>query len=1139
LEILADDPDQPVSRLDLLVADERELVLTGWNDTGVDVPGGTLPDLIQAQVARTPDAIALDDNGIQHTYAELNAAANRLARHLTVLGVGPEQIVALVLPRSGHMTTAQLAVLKTGAAYLPIDPDYPADRITHMLTDACPTRVLTLSGLTGRVTTGDSNVLVLDTAQTVAELAEYPAHDLSDGDRTMVLRPEHPAYLIYTSGSTGKPKGVAVTHTGIPSFARMEAERFQVSTGHRVLQFASPSFDASVLELCMAFTTGATLVIPPPGPLADETLADVLTGLRITHTLIPPAALATIPQRAYPDLHTLIIGGDASTPDLVNTWAPKVRLVNAYGPTESTVAATVTTALPPGTGQPPIGTPIANTRTYILDSALRPVPPGTAGELYIAGPGLARGYLNRPSLTAERFTADPFGAPGERMYRTGDAALWARDGQIHYLGRTDQQVKLRGYRIELDEINTTLTTHPHITQAVTLIREDQPGIKRLVSYLVPDGDHAPDVSELRAHLATTLPEYMIPAAFVTLTTLPLTPNSKLDRKALPAPEYTTTPGREPRTPQEKLLADLFAETLGLPTINIDDSFFQLGGDSIVSIQLVSRARKAGLVFTPREVFEHRTVAALAAVATSAEAAVVEDPDAGLGDVRLTPIMHWLRELGTPVDQFAQVALVLVPAALGEDRLTSALQAVLDHHDALRARLVRGDGDAWSLEVPERGSVRAADCVERVVVKGLDESALRDTMSAHARAAHAALAPESGAMVRAVWFDAGPDTPGKLLLVVHHLVVDGVSWRILLPDLATAWEAGATGQQAALEPVGTSFRTWARELDALALREERVAELALWTRTLDVADPPLAHRALDPARDTTGTARTLTLTLDEEATQALLTSVPAAFHAGINDVLLTGLALAVGQWRRTRGSDAAGSLLVDLEGHGREDVLPGIDLSRTVGWFTSAHPLRLDLGALDIAQALSGGPAAGEALKQVKEQLRAVPDHGLGYGLLRYLNPETRERLAGLAKPQIGFNYLGRFPGAADTDALWMAVPTGDLDTGDPGMALTHGLTLNALTQDHPEGPRLAATWTWAAGLFPEAEVRELAEAWFRALRALVTHSADPEAGGYTPSDLLVSLSQDQIDLLMHDEDEDEDAEFDEFDESMDDWGTPE
>ncbi|UYQ64836.1 non-ribosomal peptide synthetase [Streptomyces peucetius] len=587
LDVVAADPDVRVGAVDVLGAVERERVLGEWAGVKCALEPVTFHGLFEAAVDRCPDAPAVvGADGSVLSYAQVEAWANRLAGWLVGRGVGPEGVVALVLPRSVDIVVAQLAVLKAGAAYLPVDPDYPQERIDYMLQDARP--VLVLRGLPE-----------LDEALP----ATAPEVQVSGSS---------PAYVIYTSGSTGRPKGVVVPHAGLASFAAAEVERFAVDAQSRVLQFASPSFDASVLELVMTFAAGAALVVPLPGPLAGEVLAEVLVSQRVSHALVPPAALASVPAGEYPHFRSLVVGGDATSAELVDRWAPGRRMVNAYGPTESTVAATMSQPLVAGSGVPSIGTPIANTRVYVLDGGLRPVPAGVAGELYIAGAGLARGYLGRPGLTAERFVADPYGPAGTRMYRTGDVARWSLAGELEYLGRADDQVKVRGFRIELGEIETVLGAHEAVAQVAVVVREDQPGIKRLVAYPVPATDGGVDVDALRAHVAASLPDYMVPSAFVVLDALPLTVNGKLDRKALPAPEHDSSAGgRGPRSAQEEVLCGLFAEVLNVDRVGIDDSFFELGGDSITSIQLVSRIRSVlGVKLSNRGIFETPTVAQL-------------------------------------------------------------------------------------------------------------------------------------------------------------------------------------------------------------------------------------------------------------------------------------------------------------------------------------------------------------------------------------------------------------------------------------------------------------------------------------------------------------------------------------------------
>jgi amino acid adenylation domain-containing protein/non-ribosomal peptide synthase protein (TIGR01720 family) len=1063
LSALIAEPERPVGRFDPLSATDRDNVLRAWNDTAHEVASARLPELFEAQVARTPDQPALTSGEHTLTYAELNERANRLAHLLVERGAGPDRFVALSLSRSENLLVAILATLKAGAAYLPADPEYPAERIAFMLDDAKPVLVLTDAVLHDLASTLDSKSTVNPT----------------DDDRHGPLLGAHPAYVIYTSGSTGKPKGVMVPHDAVVNLASWAIAELGPERLSDLLWSTSANFDVSVFEMFAPLLCGGHIDL-----VRDlRVLLDDAGGHQGRLISAVPSALGQVLSETGAAAADVWLCGEALSAQLlrqIRESVPGANIANVYGPTEATVYATVWHADPAFDGTPPIGQPIWNTRTYVLDAALRPVPPGTAGELYLAGDQLARGYLNRPGLTAERFVADPFGPAGTRMYRTGDLVRWKENGDLDYLSRVDHQVKVRGFRIELGEIETVLGHQPEVSTVVVVVREDRAGIRQIVAYLTGAGI---DPDQLRERAAAQLPGYMVPAAFVVLDALPMTPNGKLDRAALPAPEYAgDTSGRSPATPEEHALCELFASVLGLETVGVEDNFFDLGGDSIVSIQLVGRARKAGLVFTTRDVFELKTVAALAEVAGSA-IPETEDLARRIGTAPATPIMHWLRELGGPLGSFHQSMLLSTPPGLTLDRLTATLQTLLDHHDALRLKWT----DESTMEIQSPGAVQAADIVRRVDVTGLDEAEIQAVTECQADTARTRLAPESGVLVQAVWLDAGAE--GRLALLIHHLAVDAVSWQILLPDLVQAW------QEAQLAPVGTSFRTW-------ALRQQEMdvaAQLPYWRAQL-VEEPLLGKRNLDRTQDIAALAERITLELPAERTEPLLRRVPQVFQAGVEDVLLAGLAIAVADWRKRRGTSST-SVTIDREGHGR-----GSDLSHTVGWFTTIHPVRLDVPGW--AEALTGGTAAGDALKAVKEQLRAVPDEGRGYGVLRYL--DAASELAALPAPQIGFNYLGRST-SDGKPASW--APLGGLRGGsDPAMGLAHALEIGVTAED-----RLVVKLTWPEDVFTRDEVQDLAETWFRALEALAAHAERPDAGGATPSDMpLIAVSQDEIDELERD-----------------------
>ncbi|WP_030039859.1 non-ribosomal peptide synthetase, partial [Streptomyces resistomycificus] len=693
LDALAEDPDRPVGRIDLTDGDERALLLDEFGVAPREVPEVSWPAAFEDRVRRAPETVALVCEDRELTYAELNAAANRLARLLVSRGVRAEDIVAVALPRSPELVVCLLAVLKTGAAYLPLDADHPQDRIAYMLADAGARAVVTVRDLAAELP-GEPVVarVLLDDPATAAECA---AQDASDPGLPIPLG--QAAYVIYTSGSTGRPKGVVVTHDGVGSLIATATDRIGVDSDSRVVQFASVGFDVTVWDLIMSLCVGGRIVVvPAERRVAGPALTEYVARHRATHMILPPSLVSALPRDCpLPDGAVLVVGTEAVPSELIARWSGRMRVVVAYGLTEASVNSTLWLADPGRPGPAPIGRPDPNTRAYVLDAALRPVPVGAEGELYVAGRGLARGYLGRPALTSERFVADPFGAPGTRMYRTGDRVRWSTDGNLEFLGRSDGQLKVRGHRIEPGEVESAFMACPGIAQATVLLREDHRSVKRLVAYLVtePDGTDADAaVAAARAQVADILPDFMVPSAVVVLDgPLPLTPNGKLDGRALPAPGWTALSGADaPTSPVERRLADLFAEVLGLPSVGVHDSFFELGGDSIVAIQLVNRARAAGLPITPRDVFRQRTVAALARAADRDAGATTPATGVDLDENALpvSPLQEGFFFHARFDDQATDVYLVQelfeLTGPVDPDLLRRALQTLLDRHPLLRA-----------------------------------------------------------------------------------------------------------------------------------------------------------------------------------------------------------------------------------------------------------------------------------------------------------------------------------------------------------------------------------------------------------------------------------------------------------------------
>ncbi|MGW2230889.1 amino acid adenylation domain-containing protein [Streptomyces formicae] len=1132
LQQVAADPELRLSEIDVLTSAERAQLLGHWNDTTTEERDALAPELFGRQAERAPGAVALVSGGTDEasshgeqalSYAELASDAGRLARHLIGAGVGPERRVAVVGERSVAMIVSLLAVSMAGGVYVPVDAGYPPGRIAYVLGDAAPDVVLCTGATRDAVPAGfTGRIVVMDDPVVAEALARCAGGPVGDAERLAPLRADHAAYVIYTSGSTGAPKGVAVSHGGLRNLVAENVRRYEVGADSSVLQLVSPSFDVSMADIWPTLCAGGRLVLAPARlDVTGEELGGLIRERGVTHAAIPPAFLSQMLAEELPELRVLITGGEAMPAEVRRRWSTGRSMFNQYGVTESTVISTVG-VISDVESAPSIGRPIANTQVYVLDAALRPVPVGVAGELYVAGAGLARGYLRRAGLSAQRFVACPFG-PGERMYRTGDVVRWTGRGELVFAGRADEQIKIHGHRIEPGEVEAALAGCPGVRQAAVLVREDRPGERRLVGYAAADRGAA-DGRTVRAHAAGVLPEYMVPAAVVVLDALPRTANGKVDRAALPVPDFAErAAGRAPRTAAEEILCALFAEMLGLARVGADDSFFELGGDSISSMQLVSRARRMGLVVTPRQVFEEKTPERLAEVAEAVETTAVV-AGSGVGEVPWTPVMRAFGERAA-APGFTQWMTVRAPAGLGLDVLSAGLAAVLDTHDMLRARSVPGEP---KLIVGERGSVDATGLVSRVDATAeagasgteagadpkvglLTDAALDEIAGRAARDAAGSLDPGSGVLVRAVWVDAGPGRTGRIALVVHHLVVDGVSWRILVPDLRAACEAAADGRDPDLDPVGTPFRRWAELLAAEATAASRVAELPDWLVLLGKHQRPLGRHPLDRNVDAAHTLRRRSWVVPAHQAATLVGRTPAAFHCGVDDVLLAALVGAVAHWRPGAGA----GLLVTVEGHGREQ-LGDTDLSRTVGWFTSAHPVRLEVTGADLDAAMAGGRAAGTLVKAVKEQARAVPGDGLGYELLRHLNPETGAVLDTAPAAQIGFNYLGRFAEGAERAGDWqLAGAAGTGGSAGQDMPAMHVLEGIAVVRDTQEGPELTVTLSWPERLLSADDVECVGHTWVRLLGGLAAHTEEPDAGGHTPSDFhLLDLEQDEIDQFQ-------------------------
>ncbi|RPK54200.1 Linear gramicidin synthase subunit D [Streptomyces sp. ADI96-02] len=1087
LDDLADFPDRPLGTLGPDGPAARIEALARWNDTHADRIRPTIMEMFREQARLRPDAVAVVDEHRSLTYREAAEHSAQLAHHLVERGLTGEQVVGISLGRSADMVIGLLAVLQAGCAFVPLDPQWPAARRAVVVEDA---RVVLQLNATGKADAGEPDALAVDLGDW-----KYAAHP-AEAPRTAVAGTAL-AYVIFTSGSTGRPKGAMIRHEAISERLLWQVEEI-LRFGHDDASlFKAPlSFDISINEIFLPLVSGGRLVVLRPGGERDpHHLLSVIAEQRVTFTYLVSSMLDVLLEIAgdtgrLDSLRHVWCGGEVLTPELYERFRTRldIPMYHGYGPAETTIG--VSHVIYRGAAErlsTSIGKANPNTQLYVLDDELRPVPVGVGGELYVGGLLLGRGYVNAPGLTASRFVANPFAADGSRLYRTGDLARYAPDGSLDFLGRADNQIKIRGMRLEIEDVEAGLAEHPGVRHTCVVAKKNTAGGTYLVGYVIPAaGEQDLRADDVKAWAAAHMVEYMVPTHLVVMTEFPLTANGKIDRRALPEPTVDAGSLAAPATDEERTVCAAVASVLRLEQVGVDQDFFQLGGDSILAISLLSALRDAGLYVTARQIFTHSTVGALAAVAGREDVATVDHGDVATGSVVGSPIVQWLGRTTDAIDGFVQSVVLNTPAGLTPDALDRILAAVLERHDMLRARLVRGE--RWSFDIPQAGTAAAGwqesdgpleECVE-LATGGLD--------------------PDDGVMLRAVW----RREARQLVLVAHHVVIDGVSWRILMDDLATAWRQFTADAPVELPPVGTSFRRWTQLLERTAFDADR----AYFGAPPPAPDALIGRRVLTEA-DTVARERTRTLSVGPGVTAALLGEIPAKFHAGVNDVLLTALAVSLARWRRDRGQDQTFAH-IELEGHGREGRFVADaagfepELSRTIGWFTTLFPVTVDPGAADD---LTDPAYLAAALKAVKEDLARVPSNGLSYGALRYLTA------AGQAAPvpQVLFNYLGRFDAGSAGD--WqLAGTTGQLgEKRDPRMRMPRALEFNAIAEPDASGAyELVTTVSWPEGVFTDEDVTTLGGYFQAALTAL----AALDEGGHSPSDFpLVRLSQADVDDL--------------------------
>ncbi len=1062
----------------------------------------TFVEIFEAQASHKPQAIAVVSEDQQLTYAQLNHRANQSANFLRQMGVGPGTLVGVYMKRSTELIVALVGVMKAGAAFVPIAASLPPARIAYIIEDCDTPLILTQDGLDNSVPPCGAKVVCLDrTWNALASDQTPPKEDLAS---TKDL-----AYIIYTSGSTGQPKGVMVEHGSLINYLLWADEQYMHDGPHDLPLFSSIAADLTITSLLLPLISGSKIVVyREPQDGVDLSIINVFNDDAVDIIKLTPSHLAILlEQSLLPSrLKKLIVGGEDFKAGLAQRisglFDDKIEIFNEYGPTEATVGCMIY-RYDPNLNKDhsvPIGGPINNTTIHILDPELNPVSVGVTGDMYVAGKGLARGYLNQPELTAEKFIPDPFNPRTDaRLYRTGDLARYLSDGNILYLGRVDHQVKIRGHRIEPGEIEAILSQHSTIREVVVVAQEFNHGDKRLAAYVVPNPEQSVSIGQLRDYLSEKLPEFMIPASFTMLDKMPLTTNGKVDRKALPVPVLNRSvlgsDFRAPRNTTEEALANIWAQVIGLERVGIHDNFFELGGDSILSIQITSKANQIGLCLTPDQLFQYPTIAQLAGIANTSPTIQAEQ-GVVTGTLPLTPIQHWFFEQNLiEYQHWNQAFLLKTSYALDATLLEKAVHHLLIHHDALRLRFKYENSKYRQVIVPPDAVIP----VSTINLAGLTKVEQKEAIQSAATALQASLDLSEGPLMSVALFEFGSHEFNYLLIIIHHLAVDGVSWRILLDHLEVLYNQLSHNQVIQLPPKTTAYKKWAHQLTHYAQSDELQQELPFWLAKDATPPSPLpVDYPLGIDNNTVASANVISVSLNVEETTTLLKQVPKAYNTQINDVLLTALAQAVTQWTKTS------TLLVNLEGHGREAILEDIDLTRTVGWFTSIFPVLLRL---------ENTSDQGEMLMAVKEQLRRIPNRGIGYGLLRYLHKDKEivNRLRRLPQAELSFNYLGQFDQILSPTSPFILTnepcgPTRSLQGNRRHLLEIEGIVIDE---------QLRFTWNYSQNIHRQTTIEQLAQCFMDALKALIRHCQSPAAGGFTPSDFPeADLSQDELDDLM-------------------------
>jgi len=1093
--------------------------LQGWqqdNSVKKALPKESIHELFETQVSRAPEAIALSYHQTELTYQALNNKANQLAHYLHQQGVKLETPVGIWATRSHSTIVAILAILKAGGTYVPLDPTYPVERLTWIVKDTQMALLISDSPEVPVPPSLQSTLPIVDLSNLTAELSELSSTNLSDASSEITLPQVPPtslAYILYTSGSTGRPKGVCTPHQGVTRLVC--TPNYVTLTSDDVLLQAAPlTFDASTFEIWGALLNGGKLVLLSAQSPSLQALGDVISSEKITTLWLTAGLFNLMVDHQLESLRSvrqLLAGGDVLSVSHLRTALKalkQIRLINGYGPTEGTTFTCCHTITATDLDTTvPIGYPLPHTQIYVLDADLQRVPAGIPGELYIGGAGIARGYLNQPALTAERFIPNPFydvrqqsAADSFYLYKTGDRVRYRADGALEYLGRIDQQVKIRGFRIEPGEIEAALENHPAIQQVTVVVNGKGAEQKRLVAYLESD-EETIEPLELRQFLLEKLPDYMVPSRFMWIESMPLTLNGKIDRKTLPEPEWSnqgdaqsSESGALPQTAIEKKLAEIFSAFLPAESVGLHDNFFELGGDSILAMQIVSRATQAGLHLEPRQLFQYQTIAELAKIVQKGQKEnqrAVIDQSPATGSVPLTPIQHWFfeQQLAVPA-HFNQSVCLALPDGFIVEALDKAIAQIYRHHDALRLRFSQTE-QGWTQTYAENSTPPSIIWFDYSTLSPHEQD---NAIHEQTHALQAGLDLQQGPLISLGGFHLGQGRPSQLFIAIHHLVVDGVSWRILLTDFQTVYECAIAQQPAQLPPKTHSYQQWANELIQFASAPEIQADLDYWKKIAQTKPIELPLNAKGK-ENTIGSAQRITTALSPSLTQALLNEVPSAYNTQITEVLLTALAQTLTQWT---GDNTA---LIDLESHGR--FSEKLNLSRSVGWFTSLYPIALEF---DSTQNIANN------LKSIKSLIRAVPNNGKSYGLLRYGSQITEIAI----DPPVSFNYLGQLATASlpGSQAKFKKISMSKNGQSTNQAAVNHRphlLDINCWI----ERTQLQTEWTFSQYYHQPQTIQQLSQEFLLNLSTLIEHCCTQEVAGYTPDDFgLAQLDQSTLEAIL-------------------------